>query len=64
MSDVIIDSLVDSVVVIYTFKKPHPVKNKPDCNITRDYKKMLQVKMKKEVQAVVELYQTKMKNLE
>ena len=63
LSDIIIDDLVQNTIPIYTDLHRHPVKNKKDCDIDRQYKKGIRVSMKKELQVVVAKYEKKVSEL-
>lgn len=45
--------LVEQTIPIYTLRKPHPVKKRPDCNMTRDYKLLLRDAMRKELKQAI-----------
>lgn len=72
MTTVLIEDLVLQTIPIYTLRKQHPVKKRPDCNMTRDYKLLLRDAMRKELKQamtkdqenqVVAKYKEKVKEL-
>lgn len=67
-----IEELILKTIPIYTLRKQHPVKKRPDCNMSRDYKLLLRDAMRKELKnaitkdqedTVVAKYKEKVKEL-
>jgi hypothetical protein len=62
-TEIMIEDLINSTIPIYTKQNPHPVKNKPDCDLDRHYKKGIRLSMRKEIEAVITKYENKVKEL-
>lgn len=45
----LIDNLVEKTIPIYTLRNPHPVKRRPDCNLTKDYKRLQRERMRNDL---------------
>lgn len=53
MTTVLIEYLVLKTIPIYTLRKQHPVKKRPDCPLERDYKLGLRDAMRKELKQAI-----------
>lgn len=58
-----IDVLIKQVIPIYDLIRRNPRTNRPDCNMTKDYKLLKRAAMKKEIEAVITRYKNETKEL-
>lgn len=58
-----LEVLIKQVIPIYTLTNRNPRTNRPDCNLTKDYKLRKREAMKKDLTTLIDRYKEQTKDL-
>jgi len=58
-----LDVLIKQIIPIYTLRNRNPRNNRPDCNLTKDYKLLKREALKKDLTNLINRYKEETKDL-